>query len=91
MKIEQTGRFTRSLKHLHDNELDAIDEAVKYLATKPLEGVSKVGDLVGIRVYKLKIRSELKLLAYTVTEDTLTLVDYGTHENFYRDLKRHDH
>jgi mRNA-degrading endonuclease RelE of RelBE toxin-antitoxin system len=91
MLVVQTARFSRSLKRLHDNGLDVIDDAIKYLASNPSEGVLKGGNLAGIHVYKLKVGDELKLLAYTCNNDTLELVDYGCHENFYRDLKRYVH
>ena len=56
----------------------------------PSLGEMKVGDLVGIRVYKFKMVKQLTLLAYTFEEDiiTLTLLALGSHENFYRDLKK---
>ena len=50
----------------------------------------KVGDLAGIRVYKFKMVDQLTLLAYTFEDETvtLTLLVLGSHQNFYRDLKR---
>ena len=39
--------------------------------------------------YKFKMQSQLTLLAYRFIEDELCLVmlNVGSHENFYRDLK----
>jgi len=56
----------------------------------PLLGETKVGNLAGIRVHKFKMNKQVTLLAYTYEDDTvtLTLLTLGTHENFYRDLKR---
>ena len=56
----------------------------------PSLGEMKVGDIAGIRVYKFKMVKQLTLLAYTFEEDiiTLTLLALGSHENFYRDLKK---
>ena len=50
----------------------------------------KVGDLAGIQVFKYKFKTQLFLLAYEYVDDELllTLIEHGTHENFYRDLKR---
>ena len=50
----------------------------------------KRGDLTGVLVYKFKMVNQLTLPAYTWTEDilTLTLLALGSHENFYRDIKR---
>ena len=42
-------------------------------------------------VYKFKMDKQLVLLAYSVSDDeimTLYLLKLGSHENFYRDLKR---
>ncbi len=53
-------------------------------------GDAKVGDLAGVRVYKFKMNGQLILLAYEVfgSEDVIKLLALGSHENFYRDLKR---
>ena len=48
----------------------------------------KKGDLAGVRVYKYKHNSQQRLLAYELKDDTLVLLGHGSHENFYRDLKR---
>jgi hypothetical protein len=50
----------------------------------------KKGDLNGIRVYKFRMVNQLALLAYEYDDanDRLTLLAYGSHENFYRDLKK---
>ena len=47
-------------------------------------------DPSGIQVYKFKMVKQLTLLAYKFVEDEIQLVllDLGSHENFYRDLKR---
>jgi hypothetical protein len=49
----------------------------------------KVGDLQGIQVYKFKLQRQPVLLAYEVAGSTLYLYAFGSHENFYRDLKRY--
>ena len=51
----------------------------------------KLGDLAGVQVFKYKHNAQIYLLAYEYLESVLvlTLIDHGTHENFYRDLKRH--
>jgi len=91
MIIQQTNIFRRRVKKMHKTEKKALDEAVQVIAEDPTIGDSKIGDLTGIYVFKYKHNSQLYLLAYTYIEDklTLTFIDHGTHENFYRDLKRH--
>ena len=56
----------------------------------PLTNEAKVGDLAGVRVYKFKMAAQFILLAYTQENKgrSLTLLAFGTHENFYRDLKK---
>lgn len=91
MKVLQSNIFKRRVKKMHKEEKEALDFAVKEIITNPLEGISKTGDLVGIRVHKYKHNTQLYLVAYEYLEDelTLNLIEHGTHENFYRDLKKH--
>ena len=90
MNIVQTRIFSKAVKKLHKNQKQDLDEAVKAIMNDPSLGEMKVGDLVGIRVYKFKMVKQLTLLAYTFEDDiiTLTLLALGSHENFYRDLKK---
>lgn len=90
MKILQSGHFTRAIKRLHHQEKELLDKVVKVLVENPEAGDSKIGDLSGIRVYKFKVNLDRMLLAYLYNKDvdTLTLLAYGSHENFYRDLKK---
>lgn len=62
--------------------------AVKEIMDNPNIGESKKGDFQGVRVYKFKMINQEYLLAYTVAESQLILLSIGTHENFYRDLKK---
>jgi len=90
MIVKQTGRFKRSIKKLHKAEKLALDNAVQAIIDNPSIGELKVGDLAGVQVFKYKHKALLYLLAYVFIEDELilTFIEYGTHENFYRDLKR---
>lgn len=89
MIILQTTQFKKVAKKLHHNQKQALDEAVQAVASDPMIGEMKVGDLSGVRVHKFKMVGQLTLLAYTWQDEilTLTLLALGTHENFYRDLK----
>jgi len=65
---------------------------VPRVASQPSIGDAKVGDLVGIRVYKFRMGQLLCLLAYRMLDGAnIKLLMVGPHENFYRDLKRSDH
>lgn len=92
MRLLVTPTFERTVKKLHKQQKAALDEAVRIIANQPEAGEAKVGDLVGVRVYKFRMDNLLCLLAYRVLdENTLKLLMVGPHENFYRDLKRTEH
>jgi mRNA-degrading endonuclease RelE of RelBE toxin-antitoxin system len=86
----QTHRFGRQNKKLHDNVVEDVDNAVQSVAVNPAIGERKKDDLAALRVHKFHSQGQLYLLGYTV-DDTIRLVyleAVGSHENFYRDLKR---
>ena len=66
-----------------------MDDAVLDIVGDPSIGEEKVGDLAGVRVYKFKINKQLILLSYTYDEIEINLLTFGSHENFYRDLKNY--
>ena len=93
MKLIATPRFERATKKLHPDEKQALDGAVQAIATHPDAGEMKKGDLAGARVFKYRHNTQLLLLAYRVEESagdkgTIKLLSFGSHENFYRNLKR---
>jgi hypothetical protein len=80
----------------------AIEDAVELIIGNPEIGESKVGDLVGIRVYKFRFNRQEYLIAYRCLLassdkdsikklDILTIDFYqiGLHQNFYDALKRY--
>lgn len=85
-----TPTFKRAVKRLHKQHKKELDGAVRAIATDPAIGESKIGDLAGVRVHKFKMRSQTTLLAYEFLEadGAVKLLALGSHENFYRDLKR---
>ena len=91
MIVKQTGIFNRHVKRMHKQEKTALDEAVQQIILDPSMGEMKLGDLAGVQVFKYKYNAQMYLLAYEYLESVLvlTLIDHATHENFYRDLKRH--
>lgn len=88
MQVLQTNQFKKLVKKLHPNVKKELDVAIKTVLNDPLIGENKVGDLRGVYVYKFRLHKELVLLAYTFTKTELTLLSFGPHENFYRDLKK---
>lgn len=89
MKILQTNRFAKAVKKLHKNQKEDLDKAIKIISLDVDIGEEKIGDLIGVRVYKFSMQKQLTLLAYVYNESeiTLTMLAIGSHENFYRDLK----
>ena len=88
--LQQTRRFARAYKKLHDNVAVDVDAATEVVAADPAVGERKKGDLAQLLVYKFRSQGQLYLLGYTV-DDAVRLVyleAVGPHENFYRDLKR---
>jgi mRNA-degrading endonuclease RelE of RelBE toxin-antitoxin system len=89
-RLQQTRRFARAYKKLHDNVTVDVDAATDVVADNPAVGERKKGDLADLFVYKFRSQNQLYLLGYTVDDDIrlVYLEAVGVHENFYRDLKR---
>ena len=90
MEIVQTNRFKKSYGKLHSNQLVEVNNAIKAVIGNPDIGEKKKGSLSWLYVYKFKVLGQLTLLGYAVEKAkkiVLTLVDIGSHENFYRDLE----
>jgi hypothetical protein len=85
--IQQTNAFLRAYKKLHNNQKDAVDQAIAGIIREPAIGEAKKGDLAGVFVHKFDCVNQLFLLAYEYDPTTRVLLLVGTHENFYRNLK----
>jgi mRNA-degrading endonuclease RelE of RelBE toxin-antitoxin system len=88
--VIQTRRFARQYKKLNDNTAKDVDGAVEIISNKSSIGERKKGDLAALLVYKFKSKDQLYLLGYSI-DDGLCLIyleAIGSHENFYRDIKR---
>ncbi len=90
VQVLQSAAFARAYKKLHKNQkVDVdVDDAVKAIIKTPEIGEPKRGDLAGVYVQKFKSNGQLMLLAYEYDPKTRMLLLLGSHENFYRDLKR---
>jgi len=89
MRLLVTSSFVKATKKLHPPQKIALDGAIKFISTDPSIGEVKVGDLLGVRIFKFQLSQQLCLLAYRILDkDTVKLLTFGPHENFYRDLKR---
>jgi hypothetical protein len=86
--VQQSAIFKRAYKRLHSNQKVDVDDAVADIVRDPGLGEAKKGDLAGVFVYKFKCNGQLTLLAYEYDPHTRLLLLLGSHENFYRALKR---
>ncbi len=67
----------------------AVEDEIERIVGDPVIGESKLGDLLGIQVHKFKFQRQSFLVAYRVAGPDIIFYSIGTHENFYRDLKRY--
>ena len=90
MKILQTPTFKRKYKKLSSTQQSIIKETLVKICNNPTIGTVKKADLANVRVHKFKIHNQEYLLAYSVdlTLQQIILLTIGSHENFYRNLKR---
>jgi mRNA-degrading endonuclease RelE of RelBE toxin-antitoxin system len=91
MRLFVTTSFVKATKKLHPSQKTELDAAVKMINSCPPIGEAKAGDFLGVRVYKFKLSQQLCSLAYRILDkESIKLLTFGPHENFYRDLKRQD-
>ena len=88
MQVFQTALFLKSIKKLHKKQKKHIDQAIWKIINNPTLGEIKKGDLCNVRVYKFKMLNQIILLAYKYRDKRIVFLALGTHENFYRDLKK---
>jgi hypothetical protein len=88
IEVLQSTGFRRAYKRPKPNRKADVDEAVNTIVEDPTLGEAKKGDLAGVFVYKFQCVGSRFLLAYEYDPNTRWLLLVGTHENFYRDLKR---
>ena len=81
MRVLVTPTFERAAKKLHPQQKTDLDTAVRSVADDPEIGEAKVGDLVGVRVFKFRTANQPCMLAYRILdENTLKLLTVGAHE-----------
>ena len=89
MRLLITTSFVKATKKLHAPQKVELDAALKLISKDPIMGEAKVGDLVGVYVYTFRLFQQQVLLAYRIVDpESIKLLTFGSHENFYRDLKR---
>lgn len=88
-QVSQSPLFAIQKKHLNKAEIEELDQEIRKLQKYPKSGEPKKGELTGIHVHKFKAGKKLFLLAYEFDEGELFLISLGSHESFYRDLKKY--
>lgn len=88
VQVLQSALFKRAYKRLHPNQKSDVDGAIAKIVVDPTLGEAKKGDLAGVFVYKFSCNGQLALLAYEYDPASRLLLLVGSHENFYRSLKR---
>ncbi|MBW2116132.1 MAG: type II toxin-antitoxin system RelE/ParE family toxin [Deltaproteobacteria bacterium] len=78
-EVIQSPLFGRQKKKLKKNQVKFLDDAIHKIMDAPELGEQKIGDLMGVRVFKFRMGKDQILLAYEILEKT----------NFYRDLKKY--
>jgi hypothetical protein len=86
--ISQSKAFEKQKKKLFPKQINELDKIIKKIITNSSIGEQKKGELQNIRVFKFKLFNQEYLLAYLISKNTLNLLSLGTHENFYRNLKK---
>ena len=91
MRLLVTPTFVCATKRRHRQQKVDLDQALHDISANPVVGEAKVGDLADVRVHKFRMSNQPCLLAYRIPdEETIKLLTFGSHENFYRNLKRQD-
>ena len=88
-EIIQSPVFAKQKKKLHKQQIKDLDKAIKHIFNVPTIGDMKAGDLQRIQIYKFKSGKYQILLAYELVDSILFLYTFGSHENFYRNLKKY--
>ena len=88
VEVRQMPAFKKAYKKLRKNEKVEVDAAIREIIENPEIGEPKKGDITGVYVYKFKVNKRETLLAYEWDAKLRLLLLLGSHENFYRDLKR---
>lgn len=89
MKVIASNHFLKFKKKSPKKLQLEIDNQVKKIIEDPETGEQKKGNLKGIRVHKFTYGHQLLLLSYEVSENVLWLYTIGSHENFYKKLKKY--
>ena len=78
MRLLITTSFVKATKKLHAPQKVELDAALKLISKDPIMGEAKVGDLVGVYVYKFRLCQQQVLLAYRIVDpESIKLLTFG--------------
>jgi mRNA-degrading endonuclease RelE of RelBE toxin-antitoxin system len=89
MKGIASPQFLKKIKKLTKQDRAKVGRQIQLLLANPTLGEEKQQDLKGVFVRKFKMNRQETLLSYQFTKENLFLITVGTHENYYRDLKKY--
>ena len=89
MKAIASPQFLKKIKKLTKQDRAKVDRQIQLLLANPTLGEEKRQDLKGVFVRKFKMNRQETLLSYRFTEEELCLITVGSHEKYYRDLKKY--
>lgn len=89
MRVVASPQFLKKLKKMPKLRRAKVDAQIVLLQKNPNLGEEKKQDLAGVFVHKFKVNRQQLLLSYRIAGNELQLITIGTHENYYRDLKRY--
>jgi hypothetical protein len=67
----------------------SIEDEIERIIENPAMGETKKGDLKGFRVNKFAFKKQKLLIAYRFSETEILFYMVGTHEDFYRKLRKY--
>ena len=84
-------RYNKRRKKLPLEVQRALNDVQTAILKDPFVGEKKRGALSSVWVEKFRAQDDQYLVAYEIDEkvQTVTFLDIGQHENFYRDLERY--
>lgn len=93
VKVSATPTFKRTEKKLHDRDRKTVNTTTREIMAELKIGKGKKGDLAGVLVHTFNVNKQefffsYKLIGPEDSPDELVLLAIGSHENFYRNLKR---
>ena len=89
MRISYKTPFKKFVKKQTRSFQLVIEDEVETVIKNPLAGEGKKGDLAGFKIHKFSYQGQKFLLSYVIQTGELIFFTIGSHENFYRELKKY--